>query len=202
MHKRILPSRLEVGFYLFLSVLILILSNIQLLVNIYGTALEQNYLNVYLKDTFSTSFDTYSRRLIAPDTADFIFWLFVSLVLLSLLKAAHKAYVEISYDLDFTGNRFIHPRTFTERSFWVSTFLNFFLQLIVLTISAFMVYSLVYLVVPMSIMLARIYLVEPSAWSNLFYLGGSLLTLTLGIALCVVCVRIALLHPSLSPGNE
>jgi hypothetical protein len=202
MHKRILPSRLEVGFYFFLSILMMVLSNIQLLVNIYGTSLEQDYLNVYLKDTLANSFDTYSRRLIAPDTADFIFWLFVSLVLLSLIKAAHKAYVEITYDLDISGQRFIHPRTFTERGFWIATLLNFFLQFAVLSIAAFVVYSFVFLVIPVSIMMARIYLVEPTHWFNLLYLGGGLVLLTLGFTVSIICTRIALLHPSLSPGNK
>jgi hypothetical protein len=201
MHKRILPTRVEVGFYFFLAALLLVLSNIQLLVTIYGTSLEQNYLNVYLKDTFTSGFDTYSRRLIAPDTADFIFWLLVSLVLLSFLKAAHKAYKEITFDIDLSGNRFIHPKAFKQRSFWIAVFLNFFLQFITLSAVAFLIYSLVFLVIPISIMLARIYIVEPHAWGNLLYVAAALCLQAAGFAITMICVRLALLHPQLSPSN-
>lgn len=190
---KLLPTKFEIILYFVIAILTVFVSNMVFFVQKYGTELEQAYLQDYLPDSASSIFDQYINKLVKPDTADFVFWLLISVLVVFFIKLLQNVYRHFHEEVDFTRD-YAHPGWFNKKVFWESTILNTGLQVVKLLLAVFLWFSLFVLVIPLSITLTQAYIQDPLQLTKLPLLLLGVILAAFGIGVCVQSVKLVFLH--------
>lgn len=122
---QLLPTKLELVFYVVVSLVIIIVANINNLASYFLNDLKLQGkddlpLNIYITNSIS-----YIEKLpFLPNSVVFVFWSIVGVVLYSLIQSLYGVFVEFRSDVNIT-NHFLHPKNFIKWQFWAEVVVQF-----------------------------------------------------------------------------
>lgn len=189
--KYITPSPIELFGAFFLAIAIVLLANTQRLLNYYGLYSSDVVIRTSagsaVRDAL-TVLDTFS---FTNTVVLFLIWAAVGVLCFGLLEALGNAFREFKLEQDVSSRKYIHPSTFTRVSFWRGVVVNAWAAAICLGILVGYSLLLLLFVIPLGLAYSRIFLLDISLNTALYFVVGILIIFA-GLVLLNIAVRFML----------
>ena len=147
----LVPSKLELVFYVILSAVIVFLANFNVLADylLHNTGgvpkFEQGITSLYT-DSLLSFIDGLA---FIPTSAVFIFWSLVGIVVYTIFQSVGSLLAELKTDIDIT-HKYLHPRHFLRWQFWAEVFVQLIAHVSLYALIVLWAFLLGYVLIPLS----------------------------------------------------
>lgn len=188
-----LPSALETGGIVFLSIMILLVGNAKDLLERYGLLSSSQIVKDRLAhgvDHGLTKLDSFRAT---NGVVTFVVWGAVGLVTFSFVQALLRASNQIRYEKQLSSNEYVHPANFNRRAYWRQIVRNGLVSFLLLACLVVALLFYIALMIPLSFLHARRFLLQPSA-AHISELVIGLVVLAASTYIVYALLKITVIH--------
>lgn len=187
---QLLPGRLELVLYGIVTLVIIFITNLK---DLAGYLLNEPNIQT---TTYNGTFGAYFERIVdyveslpfLPNSAVFVFWSLVGLVVYSLAQSIYNVYAEIKNDIDMTTH-FLHPINFIRWQFWAEVAIQFLAHVSLYALVVLWGFLVGYVLVPIVTLFTRQFAEDPD-FENLPRLASGILLLYIGVLVFALILKI------------
>lgn len=139
-------------------------------------------------DYFGRVVDVVEKLPFLPNSAVFVFWSLVGLVVYSLIQSIYNVYAEVKNDIDITTH-FMHPSNYIRWKFWVEVVLQLLAHISLYVLTVLGAFLVGYVLAPLAAVFTRQLVDGPSLESLVRFISSGLL-LYIGVLVFALILKI------------
>jgi uncharacterized membrane protein (DUF485 family) len=186
----LVPNTLEMVFYGALTLVVIFVANLRVLTDYFlydasGTVAVQD---VTFGSYFDRMIDYVESLPFLPNSAVFVFWSLIGLVVYSVLQSIFSVYAEVKNDINITSH-FLHPTNFIRWQFWAEVAVQFLAHISLYALTLLWAFLVGYVLMPLSASFARQFFKAPDVGGLIQFVTGAVL-LYIGVLVFALILKL------------